>query len=136
MSNKISQTSEKIYRVCIHVLIVISHGQSGSSFRYHSVVAVCCIKAINPVNWCKVFLSYDNMCHLDGLKAARKPLPWAAPWDKAWCLHIMNHKDKTCQEKYDPQTLKEEIPDGNTMAAEQTFEWLSRFKKMCRTKWK
>lgn len=96
------------------------------------------LKTINPVNWCKVFLAYDNMCHLDGLRAARKVLPWPEPWDKAWIsirkiidsLHIRNHKDKTCQEKYDPRPLKEEIPNGNTMAAEQTFVWLSRYKKI------
>ena len=45
-------------------------------------------------------------------------------------LHISNHKDKKCKEKYDPSGLKEEIPNGNTMAAEQTFVWLSRFKKI------
>ena len=96
------------------------------------------LKTINPLNWCKIFLSYDNMCHLDGLRAARNVLPWPAPWDKAWMsirkiidsLHIRNHKDKTCQKKYDPRILKEEIPNGNTMAAEQTFVWLSRFKKI------
>lgn len=78
------------------------------------------------------------MCHLDGLKAARNLLPWPSPWDKAWMsikkiidsLHIRNHKDKSCQEKYNPVTLKEELPEGNTMAAEQTFVWLSRFKKI------
>ena len=78
------------------------------------------------------------MCHLDGLKAARNLLPWPSPWDRAWLsitkiidsLHIRNHKDKSCQEKYSPATLKEELPEGNTMAAEQTFVWLSRFKKI------
>ena len=78
------------------------------------------------------------MCHLDGLKAARNLLPWPSPWDKAWqsirkvidSLHIRNHKDKLCQQKYNPATLKEELPEGNTMAAEQTFVWLSRFKKI------
>ena len=85
-----------------------------------------------------MFLAYDNMCHLDGLKAARNLLPWPSPWDKAWLsirkvidsLHIRNHKDKLCQEKYNPATLKEELPEGNTVAAEQTFVWLSRFKKI------
>lgn len=78
------------------------------------------------------------MCHLDGLKAARNLLPWPSPWDKAWLsirkvidsLHIRNHKDKLCQQKYNPATLKEELPEGNTMAAEQTFVWLFRFKKI------
>ncbi len=44
-------------------------------------------------------------------------------------LHISNHKDVSCREKYDPGILKKEIREGNTMAAEQTFVWLSRFKK-------
>lgn len=78
------------------------------------------------------------MCHLDGMKAAQKPLPLPSPWDKAWTsttkiidgLHIHNHKDTSCKKKYDPAVLKNELPDGNTMAAEQTFVWLSRFKKI------
>ena len=31
---------------------------------------------------------------------------------------------------YDPGILKSELPEGNTIAAEQTFVWLSRFKKI------
>ncbi|XP_046864599.1 uncharacterized protein LOC124459114 [Xenia sp. Carnegie-2017] len=96
------------------------------------------LKEINPMNWSSVFFSYDNMCHLDGLQAAKKVLPWSQPWDKAWLsirkiidsLHIKNHKDEKCLEKYNPLPLKTEIPNGNTMAAEQTFVWLSRFKKI------
>ena len=96
------------------------------------------LKNINPANWSNIFLAYDNMCHLVGLRAAKNLLPWCSPWDKAWMsvkkiidrLHISNHKDKKCKEKYDPSTLKEEIPNGNTMAAEQTFVWLSHFKKI------
>ena len=26
-------------------------------------------------HWRKLYLSYDNMCHLDNLKVAKKPLP-------------------------------------------------------------
>lgn len=85
-------------------------------------------KSISPANWAKTFVAYDNMCHLDGMKAAKNPLPLPSPWDKAWIsikkiidsLHIKNHKDKSCREQYDPSILKEELPDGNTMAAEQT----------------
>ena len=95
------------------------------------------LKRINPLNWCKVFVANDNMCHLDGLNAAWNLLPWPSPWDKAGMsinkiinsLHIRNHKDKSCKEKYDPALLKQELPDGNTMATEQTFVWLSRYKK-------
>jgi len=96
------------------------------------------LKSLNPFNWSKIFLSYDNMCHLDGMKICRKDLPWPSPWNKAWqsinkiidCLHLKNHKDKECKIKYNPSKLKEDIPEGNTMAAEQTFVWLSRYKKI------
>lgn len=78
------------------------------------------------------------MCHLDGMNAAQKPLPLPSPWNKAWTsvtkiidsLHIHNHKDASCKKNYDPMILKNELPEGNTMAAEQTFVWLSRFKKI------
>ena len=34
--------------------------------------------------WENIILAYDNMCHLDALKAARNPLPLPAPYDKMW----------------------------------------------------
>ena len=78
------------------------------------------------------------MCHVDGMKVAQKPLPFSAPYDNMWSainkiidsLHVKNHKDSDCKTKYNPAKLKEEFPDMNTMAAEQTFVWLSRFKKI------
>ena len=93
---------------------------------------------IEPDKWQEIFIAYDNMCHLDGLKAARQPLPWAAPWDKVWSsvnkiidsLHISNHKDQRCHQLYHPSQLQDLHPNDNTMAAEQTLVWLSRFKKI------
>lgn len=46
-------------------------------------------------------------------------------------LDIRNHKDQSCKESYNPANLKKELPDGNTMAAEQTFVWLSHFYVPC-----
>lgn len=79
-------------------------------------------------------LSYDNMCHLDNLKAVEDNLPLPAPFDMMWKkikkiidrLHIQNHKDPKCQELYHPSKIPEEY---NTMIAEQTFAWFLRFKK-------
>ena len=96
------------------------------------------LKSLNPANWSNIFVAYDNMCRLYGLLAAKNLLPLSSPWDKAWIsvnkiidkLHIKNHKDNTCKEKYNPSGLKEEMPGANTMATEQTFVWLSRFKKI------
>ena len=45
-------------------------------------------------------------------------------------LHIANHKDKQCKEQYSPEKLKELYPDSNTMCCEQTFAWLSRYKRI------
>ena len=124
----------------MHVPFLLLIRSESPSQVFIIVLSWLCVilRNINPANWSKLFLAYDNMCHLDGLRAAKNLLPWRSPWDKAWIsvkkiidrLHISNHKDKKCKEKYDPSSLKEEIPNGNTMAAEQTFVWLSRFKKI------
>lgn len=49
-------------------------------------------------------------------------------------LHLRNHKDAECQKMYDPKKIGLMHPDladsKNTMAAEQTFVWLGRFKKI------
>ena len=86
----------------------------------------------------KTILAYDNMCHVDALKVAAKDLPFPPPLHKAWAsivkvidkLHIRNHKDVKCKTTYNPEG---KVPDGfNSMAAEQTFVWGSRFKRiMC-----
>ena len=86
----------------------------------------------------QTILAYDNMCHVDGLKVAAKNLPFPAPLDKAWAciikvidkLHIRNHKDAKCKKLYNPEG---KVPEGyNSMAAEQTFVWGSRLKRiMC-----
>lgn len=78
------------------------------------------------------------MCHLDALKVANAPLPLPAPYCNMWLkvtkiidsLHIRNHVDKRCLMKYHPRTVKEKFPKLNLMAAEQTFVWASRFKKV------
>ena len=86
----------------------------------------------------KKILTYDNMCHLDNLKVAKKPLPLPGDWQHMWLditkiidsLHIANHKDRRCRETYSPQQLKKDHPHMNTMCCEQTFAWLSRYKRI------
>lgn len=83
-------------------------------------------------------LSYDNMCNLDRLLVARKPLPLTPPYDKMWLkitklidrLHMKNHKGKDCKTKYSADSLKEKFPELNTPVAEQTFVWAARYKKI------
>lgn len=76
------------------------------------------------------------MCNLDKLHAARNPLPLNAPMNIMWTtikktvdrLHLRNHKDAACKTLYNPDKV---LPDGyNTMAGEQTFAWMSRYKKI------
>ena len=58
-----------------------------------------------------VCLSYDNMCHMDGLNIAKDDLPLPKPFNKAWKLvskvidrlHLRNHVDKKCQKLYNPE---------------------------------
>jgi len=86
----------------------------------------------------KIILSYDNMCHFNNLKVARKPLPLPGNFSNMWLdvkkiidtLHIHNHKDERCRELYSPDHVKKENPQMNTMCYEQTFAWLSRYKRI------
>ena len=81
-------------------------------------------------------LAYDNMCHLNSLKAARKDLPLPHPFDKMWHsvikvidrLHLINHKDPSCKVKYNPDDVLSK--SFNTMAAEQVNIWASRLKRI------
>ena len=42
------------------------------------------LKSVPVDRWPSVVLAYDNMCHLDSLKAARQPLPLPPPFDEMW----------------------------------------------------
>ena len=83
-----------------------------------------------------ITLSYDNMCHVDNMKICRKDLPLGAPLNTTWKdmgkvidrLHLRNHKDPKCKREYNPEG---KLPkEYNSMAAEQTFVWASRMKKI------
>ena len=84
-----------------------------------------------------IIVSYDNMCHLNNLKVARKPLPLPGDLKYLWLdvqkiidtLHMKNHSDPRC-EQYNPAKVLPEDSDMNTMSCEQTFAWLSRYKKI------
>ena len=34
--------------------------------------------------WSNIIVAYDNMCQLDSLKVAQKPLPLEPPYDQMW----------------------------------------------------
>ena len=82
-----------------------------------------------------IIVSYDNMCHLNNLKVARKPLPLPGDLKYLWLdvqkiidtLHMKNHSDPRCEQQYNPAKVLPEDSDMNTMSCEQTFAWLSRY---------
>ena len=57
-------------------------------------------------DWKHKFLAYDNMCHLDNLKVAKKELQLPGDLKYMWLdiskiidsLHLRNHKDQKCHE--------------------------------------
>ena len=81
------------------------------------------------------YLAYDNMCNLAKLKVAKAPLPFPSPLDTLWLdvkkvidvFHFQNHVSAECRAKFSPAKLKEEHPEFNTQAGEQTFVWIHRF---------
>lgn len=42
------------------------------------------LQNIPESQWGEVILSYDNMCHLDTLRAAVNPLPLPPPYNEMW----------------------------------------------------
>ena len=42
------------------------------------------LKDIPTEEWHSVILAYDNMCHIDALRAARIPLPLPPPFHNMW----------------------------------------------------
>ncbi|OWA54885.1 hypothetical protein BV898_19277 [Hypsibius exemplaris] len=95
-----------------------------------------------PTEWNKVFLCYDNMCQFANLRAFNEPLPavFEGPYQNMWQaiskiidgLHLRNHKQESCKVKFNPDLFGEchpEVTAANTMAAEQSFSWLTKYKK-------
>ena len=88
-------------------------------------------------NWDKMLPPAECNCTTrvpcQNLKVAKKPFPLPGDLQYLWLdvtkiideLHIKNHADKRCIEKYNPKEVLSE--DMNTLSCEQTFAWLSGF---------
>ena len=100
------------------------------------------VKDMPVSQWRSIWLAYDNMCQLVKCKASSHLLPLPSPFNKMWhnvnkivdALHIKNHVDPKCHTDLHPDNFFDMYPDfkgqRNTQAAEQTFVWLGRFKKI------
>jgi len=52
-----------------------------------TIVLVWLMSVVEDVpkeEWPNIVIGYDNMCHLDALKVARKPLPLPPPYNEMW----------------------------------------------------
>ena len=93
-------------------------------------------------SWSKIWIAYDNMCQLLKIRANKAPLPLPPPYDGMWqkvkkmidALHIRNHTELSCHTDLHPDNMSDMYPalqnTRNTQAAEQTFVWLGRYKKI------
>ena len=97
------------------------------------------LHGIPQSEWHTYILCYDNMCNVCNLKLLRMDLPLPSPFQTVWKdivkiidpLHLKNHsRNKNCAVLYNPDQIREEFPSANLMVCEQTFSWLSRFKKV------
>lgn len=85
-----------------------------------------------------ITLAYDNMCNLDKMKITKRPLPLPAPFNMLWLdiqkiidvFHYPNHVGTTCKQLYSPEQFKQKHPTFNTQAGEQTFAWVSGYKRI------
>ena len=86
----------------------------------------------------KEITRWFDMRLLDNLRVSKRPLPLPGDLKYIWqdigkiidTLHIRNQVDERCRQNYRPQELKETNRDYNTMVCEQTFAWLSGYKKI------
>ena len=102
------------------------------------------VQSLNIVVLANIFLFYDNMCNLERLKIwdcdktglsleARLGMTIFKRINKGVDgLHIRNHVRHSCRNEYPRviQKLRETFTSPNTEAAEQTFLWLGKFKKI------
>ena len=117
---------------CRHKLHMQVRRSSTSFFAVAHLAHIAAFGKKRREDWKKVTVSYDNMCHLNNLKVARWPLPLPGDLAYLWLdvkkiiddLHIKNHRDPRCEQYRAPAEV------GNTTSCEQTFAWLSRYKKI------
>ena len=71
---------------CVHKSILPLHRSESPSQVFIIVLRWLyeTLQHIPPDKWGEVVVSYDNMCHLDRLKASQSPLPLPQPYNLMW----------------------------------------------------
>ena len=83
-----------------------------------------------PSNLPAITVAYDNICNIEKMRIARKPLPLPPPYNKLYVqkiidvFHFPNHISATCREQFSPLQFKESHPNFNTQCGEQTLHGL------------
>ena len=93
--------------ICSHVLYNCNRSEGPAQvFLILLVWMMSAMQEMTRKDRQKIYLVYDNMCHLDNLKVAKKPLPLPGDLQFIWLdikkiidsLHLRNHKDSRCHE--------------------------------------
>ena len=103
MAEGCGKIDTKLHRVISNIASIFSYTGQKVQHRFFLLVLVWLIAALGSLTReerKKVVLSYDNMCHLDNLRVAKKPLPLPGDLMFLWLdikeiidtLHIHNHK--------------------------------------------
>lgn len=75
------------YSLCTQLHLKYYYYRSESPSQVFLIVITWLYELLKDVpteKWSSIILAYDNMCHLDGLKAASSPLPLPEPYDNMW----------------------------------------------------
>ena len=92
------------------------------------VIALFCLllKEIPEHIWIEniIFVAYDNMCNLANMRSF--PNLWKDYLLKLLALYISTTTNAPDVD-FNPNVLKKELPNANTMIWEQTFTWLHAF---------
>ena len=73
------------YDYCVYTCALTDRSESPSqAFLVVILWLYQTLQKIPVSEWGDVVLSYDNMCHLDSLRAAANPLPLPEPYSHMW----------------------------------------------------
>jgi hypothetical protein len=106
----------KLYLIYVRVRFLRRSEGPGQVFLLTLQFLMQRLQATPEDEWEDFFLAYDNMCNLDRLRAARKPLPLPQPYDNIWLKinkvfdRLSYEEPQTTRMQYSSDLLEEKIP--------------------------